>query len=87
MSDSRLLADYLEGKISFRIWSKYSPADGAVRPRSVAANAVSPLRTGEAAEVLRMSVENACEHDMLVQILARAGRSPFLSRNSTPKFG
>ena len=48
---------YLEGKITFPF-----------RARCVAANAVSPLRNGETVEVLRMAVENACEHDMLVQI-------------------
>lgn len=48
---------YLEGKISFPF-----------RARCVATNAVSPLRKGETVEVLRMAVENACEHDMLVQI-------------------
>jgi hypothetical protein len=36
--------------------------------RCVTANAVSPLRKGETAEVLRMATEDACEHDMLVQI-------------------
>ena len=48
---------YLEGKISFPF-----------RARCVAANAVSPLRKGETVEVLRMAVEDGCEHDMLVQI-------------------
>jgi len=48
---------YLEGKITFPF-----------RARCVAANAVSPLRKGETVEVLRMAVEDACEHDMLVQI-------------------
>jgi hypothetical protein len=48
---------YLEGKISFPF-----------RARWVAANAVSPLRMGETVEVLRMEVEDACEHDMFVQI-------------------
>ena len=48
---------YLENKISFPF-----------RARCVAANAVSPLRKGEAVEVLRMASEDACEHDMLVQI-------------------
>ena len=48
---------YLEGKITFPF-----------RARCVAANAVSPLRKGEAIEVLRMAVGDACEHDMLVQI-------------------
>ena len=31
-------------------------------------NAVSPLRRGETVEVLRMAVEDTCEHDMLLQI-------------------
>jgi hypothetical protein len=48
---------YLEGKISFPF-----------RAKCLAANAVSPLRKGEAVEVLRMAVEDLCEHDMLVQI-------------------
>ena len=48
---------YLEGKIRFPF-----------RARCVAANAVSPLRKGETVEVLRMAVEDACEHDMLVHI-------------------
>jgi Calcium binding len=48
---------YLEGKISFPF-----------RAKCIAANAVSPLRKGETVEVLRMAVEDACEHDMFVQI-------------------
>lgn len=48
---------YLEGKISFPF-----------QARCVAANAVSPLRKGEIVDVLRMAVEDACEHDMFVQI-------------------
>lgn len=48
---------YLEGKITFPF-----------RARCVATNAVSPLRKGETVEALRMAVEDACEHDMLVQI-------------------
>jgi len=48
---------YLEGKITFPF-----------RARCAAANAVSPLRKGGTVEVLRMAVEDACEHDMLVQI-------------------
>jgi len=48
---------YLESKISFPF-----------QARCVAANAVSPLRKSETAEVLRMATEDACEHDMLVQI-------------------
>jgi hypothetical protein len=49
---------YLQGKITFPF-----------RARSVAANAISsPLQNGETVEVLRIAVEDACEHDMLVQI-------------------
>jgi hypothetical protein len=48
---------YLEGKISFPF-----------RARCVAANAVSPLRKGETVEVFRMAIEDACEHNMFVQI-------------------
>jgi hypothetical protein len=48
---------YLESKISFPF-----------RASCLAANAVSPLRKGETVEVLRMAVEDACEHDMFVQI-------------------
>jgi hypothetical protein len=48
---------YLESKISFPFQAK-----------CVAAKLVSPLRKGEAAEVVRMAPENACMHDMLVQI-------------------
>jgi hypothetical protein len=48
---------YLEGKVTFPF-----------QARCGAANAVSPLRKGETVEVLRMAVEDACEHDMLVQI-------------------
>ena len=48
---------YLEDKINFPLWA-----------RCVATNAVSPLRKGETVEVLRMAIEDACEHDMLVQI-------------------
>lgn len=48
---------YLEGKLCFPF-----------RARCVAANPVSPLRKGESVEVLRMAREDACEHDMLVQI-------------------
>ena len=49
--------NYLEGKITFPF-----------RARCVAANAISPLRNGETVEVSRMAIEDACEHDMLVQI-------------------
>jgi hypothetical protein len=48
---------YLEGKISFPF-----------RARCVTANNISPLRKGETVEVLRMAAEDACDHDMLVQI-------------------
>lgn len=48
---------YLEGKIRFPL-----------RARCVAARPVSPLRKGETVEVIRMAAEDACEHDMLVQI-------------------
>jgi hypothetical protein len=48
---------YLESKFSFPF-----------RASCVTANAVSPLRKGETTEVLRMASEDACEHDMLVQI-------------------
>ena len=48
---------YLEGKIRFPF-----------RAKCVAANAISPLRKGETVEVMRMAMEDACEHDMLVQI-------------------
>ena len=48
---------YLEGKIRFPFQAK-----------CLAANAVSPLRKGEGVEVIRMAPEDACEHDMLVQI-------------------
>ncbi len=48
---------YMEGKISFPF-----------RARCVVANAVSPLRKGETVEVSRMAAEEACEHDMFVQI-------------------
>ena len=48
---------YLAGKISFPFHA-----------RCVTVNAVSPLGKGEIVQVLRMAVEDACEHDMLVQI-------------------
>jgi hypothetical protein len=48
---------YLEGNISFPF-----------RARCATTSAVSPLRKGETVEVLRMAVEDACEHDMLAQI-------------------
>jgi hypothetical protein len=48
---------YLEGKLTFpfRAWC-------------VAANVVSPLQKDETIQVLRMATEDACEHDMFVQI-------------------
>ena len=48
---------YLEGRVTFPF-----------QARCVTAKAVSPLRKGETVELLRMAVEDACEHDMLVQI-------------------
>ena len=39
-----------------------------IRARCVVAKAVSPLRKGETVEVIRLAAEDACEHDMLVQI-------------------
>ena len=48
---------YLEGKIRFPF-----------QARCITAKPVSPLRAGEVVEVLRMAPEDACEHDMLVQI-------------------
>lgn len=48
---------YLENKISFPL-----------RAKCLAATVISPLRKGETVEVLRMAAEDACEHDMLVQI-------------------
>jgi len=48
---------YLESKIHF-------PFQG----RCVAVKDVSPLRKGEIVDVVRMAVEDSCEHDMLVQI-------------------
>jgi hypothetical protein len=48
---------YLEGKITFPF-----------RAKCFAANTISPLRKGEAVEVIRMAVADLCEHDMLVQV-------------------
>jgi hypothetical protein len=48
---------YLEGKIRFPF-----------QARCVATKAISPLHKGETIEVLRMASEDACEHDLLVQI-------------------
>ena len=46
-----------QGKISFPF-----------RARCVTANSVSPLPKGENIEIFRMAAEDACEHDMFVQI-------------------
>lgn len=48
---------YLEGKIAFPF-----------RARCLVARETSPLTEGEIVEVMRMSPENACEHDMIVTI-------------------
>jgi hypothetical protein len=48
---------YLEGKIDFPL-----------QAQCVAPNTLSPLHKGETVEVLRLATEDACEHDMLVQI-------------------
>ncbi len=48
---------YLEGTVTFPFWAT-----------CIDANAISPLRKGETIEVLRMAKEDACEHDMVVQI-------------------
>ena len=48
---------YLEGKLTFPF-----------EARCIAAKTSSPLRKGEAVEVLRLAKEEACENDMLVQI-------------------
>jgi len=48
---------YLERRVTFPF-----------RAKCIAVNVVSPLRRVETVEVLRMAVEHACEHDMLVQI-------------------
>jgi hypothetical protein len=48
---------YLESKIVFPF-----------QARCVVAKPVSPLRKGETAEVVRMAAEEACMHNMLVQI-------------------
>ena len=67
---------YLEGKINFPF-----------RAKCLAANAVSPLRKGEAVEVLRMAVEDVCEHDMLLLVrwhgrtMARPARSTHRCRS------
>ena len=65
---------YLEGKIS-------SP----FQARCVAANAVSPLRKGEAVEVLRMAVEDACEHVRADSLVGEeVGRSTFTTQRPRP---
>jgi hypothetical protein len=48
---------YLENKIRFPFPAK-----------CIAADVVSPLRKGEAVEVIRMAPEENCEHDMFVQV-------------------
>jgi hypothetical protein len=48
---------YLEGKIRFPF-----------QATCVTTKAVSPLRKGETVAVLRLATEDACKHDMLVQI-------------------
>ena len=48
---------HLEGKLGFPFHA-----------RCITAKTVSPLRKGETVEVIRMAPEDACEHDMLVQI-------------------
>jgi hypothetical protein len=48
---------YLEGKIRFPF-----------QARCLTTKEASPLRKGETVEVVRMATEDACEHDMLVQI-------------------
>jgi hypothetical protein len=48
---------YLEGKIRFPF-----------QARCIAGNDVSPLRKGESIKVVRLAAEDACEHDILVQI-------------------
>jgi hypothetical protein len=48
---------YLDGKVKFPF-----------QARCVAAKETSPLRKGETIEVLCMATEDACDHDMLVQI-------------------
>lgn len=56
---------YLESKICFPF-----------QARCIAAKDVSPLRKGEAVEVLRMAVEDVCEHDMFVQVRWRGRKMP-----------
>jgi hypothetical protein len=48
---------YLEGKIRFPF-----------QARCIAENDASPFRKGECIEVIRMAAEDACAHDMLVQV-------------------
>jgi len=48
---------YLEDKISFPFQAK-----------CVAAKDISPLKTGEAVEVVGMASDDVCEHDMLAEI-------------------
>src|SRR5690348_11116091 len=48
---------YLESRISFPF-----------QARCIAAKPISPLREGDTVEVVRMAPEDACMHEMLVQI-------------------
>src|SRR5690349_11285280 len=48
---------YLESRIHFPF-----------QARCLAAKDVSPLRKGETIEVVHMTIQDDCEHDMLVQI-------------------
>lgn len=48
---------YLAGKLTFPF-----------QARCIAMKEASPLRKGETIEVLRLATEDACEHDMRVQI-------------------
>ena len=62
---------YLEGKSTFPF-----------RAKCVVTKAVSPLRRGETVEVLRMAAEEACEHEMLVQIRSQGRKMAVPLRNS-----
>ena len=57
---------YWESKISFPFSA-----------RCVGANPVPPFRTGETTDVVRMAPEDACAHDMLVQIRRRGREFAF----------
>jgi len=48
---------YLEGMLQFPFWA-----------RCIRRRAVSPLRPGDAVEVVRMAPEEECEHEMFVLI-------------------